>query len=100
MACPNCDHTMQKIATAPAGDKTYWCPRCGTIRRELWSFPTPIDERPKLVCRVRQFLRTFTRSEYRAAIDAHRLGVVESCLPPGNRPIDTGDLTSANWTLE
>lgn len=28
MACPTCDHTMQKIADEPA---MFWCPRCGTI---------------------------------------------------------------------
>ena len=28
MACPTCDHTMQK----PPPEMAFWCPRCGTLK--------------------------------------------------------------------
>lgn len=44
MACPACDHTMQRLAP-----EVYWCPRCGTIK-------TASDiEQTKLVKRCRDF---------------------------------------------
>lgn len=32
MACQTCDHTVRLIANSIP--KTWWCPRCGTIKTE------------------------------------------------------------------
>jgi hypothetical protein len=32
MACPVCDYTMQNLGVPPG--RTFWCPRCGTLKIE------------------------------------------------------------------
>jgi len=58
MACPTCDHTMQKIGNDwlrhECGNtlvSVFWCPRCGTIKHPSSHFHTT----PWLVKRVRDF---------------------------------------------
>lgn len=37
MACGTCDHTMQNLGLDPAGGRrTWYCPRCGSLRTECW----------------------------------------------------------------
>lgn len=50
MACPTCNHTMQRISPDVMG--MFWCPRCGTIRNHLGHTDF---EAPKLVDRCREF---------------------------------------------
>lgn len=57
MACPTCDHTMQLVGE---GYKTFWCPRCGTIKfgeREA-------SEKPKLVDRALEFGKCLPEGRY------------------------------------
>ncbi len=35
MSCATCGHTMHMISD-DHGDRTYWCPRCGTIKRSAF----------------------------------------------------------------
>jgi hypothetical protein len=32
MPCPLCDHTLQNLGLDTAGRRTFWCPRCGTLK--------------------------------------------------------------------
>lgn len=32
MPCPACKHTMQNLGLATNGGRTFWCPRCGTLK--------------------------------------------------------------------
>jgi uncharacterized protein YbaR (Trm112 family) len=51
MACPTCDHTMQRISEA---EKVFWCPRCGTLKCHIVEDRFN-DEPPMLVSRCRRF---------------------------------------------
>ena len=90
MACPICDHTIQRIdGELP---RAFYCPRCGTIASE---FPDGEEWRqesqaPALVARVRHLCRQLvdvvplTRDageRLRAAVDA----VAEACALPAER---------------
>lgn len=35
MPCPTCNHTMHNLGLAESGKRTFWCPRCGTIKTEV-----------------------------------------------------------------
>lgn len=39
MSCPTCDHTMHNLGLDQAGRRTFWCPRCGTIKTETEAKP-------------------------------------------------------------
>lgn len=32
MACPTCDHTMQRVGGGDESPIVFWCPRCGTLK--------------------------------------------------------------------
>lgn len=34
MPCPVCDHTMQNLGLDQGGRRTFWCPRCGTLKTD------------------------------------------------------------------
>jgi hypothetical protein len=34
MPCPTCSHTLQNLGLDQAGRRTFWCPRCGTLKTE------------------------------------------------------------------
>ena len=51
MPCPTCTHTMQNLGLAQNGKRTFWCPRCGTIKTESGQHEE--HEKPMLVTRVR-----------------------------------------------
>ena len=38
MPCPLCNHTMQNLGLATSGSRTFWCPRCGTLKTESGDF--------------------------------------------------------------
>lgn len=38
MPCPLCNHTMQNLGVATSGSRTFWCPRCGTLKTEHGDF--------------------------------------------------------------
>lgn len=80
MACPNCDHTMQQVSgpMIEAGNRVFWCPRCGTIK--------DIDGKstPKLVGRIVEFMSIF-KEEDLTSERARRLGIIESITLPGQR---------------
>ena len=72
MACPTCDHTMQGIGGAVP--RTFWCPRCGTLKQgEMY-------ELTMLVPRVRSLLDRTTSDDL-----AWQLGVTESVGCPGKQ---------------
>ena len=101
MACATCDHTMQSIVTANDYGTLFWCPRCGTLKRQA---PGGQDEwfAPKIVARALALCdaarngapagRTFSVIE---------LSLRECCLPacgdencrdcPGCSPLCPGD---------
>jgi hypothetical protein len=68
----------------------WWCPRCGTLKEVVGHLGREFTntEAPKLVDRVRGFVRMidgtaagrFLRGQAEAA------GILESALPPGDRP--------------
>ena len=74
MACPTCDHTMQKIAEA-----VWHCPRCGTIADPHGRAV------PQLVERVVQFCGTLTDDDARIIANMERLGVTEAATHPDVR---------------
>ena len=89
MACPTCDHTMQRLN----GDVNmfyFWCPRCGTLvensRGEL------TQEAPKLVNRCREFEAScYQASGWRDTSHYKRwvsIGIAESINVPTERPSD------------
>ena len=95
MACPTCDHTMQKIGSqsdAPggssgmvyAGKSVYWCPRCGTVK----DGEGITQQAPMLVYRVRQLLDQTTNDDL-----AWSLSVTESIWKPGDERRQS-DMTS------
>jgi len=87
MACPNCDHTMQQVygPMIEAGNRVFWCPRCGTIK------DADGKSTPMLVSRVVEFYATIDdgdpedREPHRIIADLKRLGIIESITLPGQR---------------
>ena len=73
MACPTCDHTMQRFDSG-----YFWCPRCGTLKSD--------DEisiqRPMVVNRCREFASTL--GDYWKQL-WRRLGIEESIYLPSER---------------
>lgn len=87
MACPTCGHTMQSLDGPTV---RWWCPRCGTLKetrgyagREFTSV-----EAPKVVDRLRGFVRMIDGGPAGRWLreQAEVSGVIESVLPPGDRP--------------
>ena len=80
MACPTCDHTMQKINDSPY---LFWCPRCGTIRFGENSHGVhETIEAPMLIRRCREFeanLTPLTRPQWQS------LGIPEAIHTPEER---------------
>lgn len=74
MACPTCDHTMQKCT-----DNVYWCPRCGTLKSTLGY---TVHEQPALVERCREFGATLGPS-WKSLW--HKLGIDEATSLPHER---------------
>jgi hypothetical protein len=80
MACPTCDHTMAGI-----GYGMFHCARCGTLNLGD-DKPGPIVV-PALVGRCREFTDGLQMdAEAELLAKAHRLGILESIWPPGQRP--------------
>lgn len=90
MSCPTCDHTMQGIGKLETGERLFWCPRCGTIRRVRhertgWiAGQSTVDDVPKLPGRVRELLDYFETFETPIRNPLHAtawtLGLYESCM--------------------
>ena len=47
MVCKTCDHTMQSVVAG-----VFWCPRCGSLKREFYDGDHPEHEEPKIVHRT------------------------------------------------
>jgi hypothetical protein len=87
--CPKCDHTLQNLGLTDADRRTFWCPRCGTLKTEIAHMGREYEqvETPKLVACVRSFVGMI------AATDAGRWlkeqaevsGVLESACKPSER---------------
>ncbi len=78
MACPTCDHTLQRIA-----EETAWCPRCGTLVDGNPEAPKLVERAALLVNHVREFTEySITAPSYlvQSAVDCS-----ESCQLPGDR---------------
>ena len=84
MACPTCDHTMQKLGETE--HPTWWCPRCGTLKgeRHVMGKTHVVVEAPKLVERGRSLVRSVTDRGLLSYL--HALGVLEALFPPTERP--------------
>ncbi len=87
MACPTCSHTMQCV-TAPSFGVigVFWCPRCGTIKRQTDTPNGDTAEVPKLVERCREFYPHWVMLSDPAANAWRRLGIAESINTPEGRP--------------
>ena len=76
MACPTCDHTMDRVCDGPC-QGIFHCPRCGTLKTDSDVYA------PKLVGRCRNFgafLASGTARELWV-----REGIAESINVPGER---------------
>lgn len=85
MSCPTCSCTLQNLGLDAGPElnvRVFWCPRCGTIRREVgdWS----ADDVPRLVGRCRQFAAAMVSGVCHAT-DWIRLGISEAINKPGER---------------
>lgn len=88
MACPTCDHTLQ-LLFHDRERKIYHCPRCGTIRSELFGH---IDDTvPKVIGYLRSFHRMIDNTGAGRALRelAKIEGITESILKPEDRPPDS-----------
>ena len=80
MACPTCDHTMQKVGVMcePYTDVgLFWCSRCGTLKANVVSGE---DEVPKLVHRIVEFAGKLTEDNQPLIDEFERLGIRESIM--------------------
>lgn len=55
MPCPTCDHTLTNLGLDQGGRRTFWCPRCGTIKSETTEGWVDVGT-PKLVPLCRRLL--------------------------------------------
>lgn len=54
MSCPSCGHTMHNLGVEPPGGRrVFWCPRCGTVKRDSGPNNFETVSIPKLVSRVK-----------------------------------------------
>lgn len=87
MACPTCEHTMQGIGVVESGERVWWCPRCGTLKRGgNLNYLEHVDQ-PKLAPTVRLFLAgcdAGTRERARIG------GVIEACSNEATRAVLDG----------
>ncbi len=83
MACPICDHALQRLEGSPAW---FWCPRCGTICHvPLPALPEMNACVPMLVTRCREFEKHhILLNSYKAAW--RQTGIAESINLPEDRP--------------
>lgn len=85
MACQTCDHTMQSIAS-----KVFWCPRCGTIKREYntlnpeWYTPK-IVERSIEMCMAALHFYAPDEGPEAARLDRAETDLAECCVLPNER---------------
>lgn len=88
MACPTCDHTMQRIV-----DSLSWCPRCGTLKTS--GVPEHLEvERPKLIDRLRTYETRMRNADDDREMWGepvgltvwNRIGISESINLPDARP--------------
>ncbi len=88
MACPTCDHTMQRLGCQLSCRGTFWCPRCGTL---LVKRDSPlVDETvaaPALVERCREFENLLNRETWEGDGDPPwvKLGINEAIHKPEDR---------------
>jgi Zn-finger nucleic acid-binding protein len=75
VSCPTCDHTMQYIAGISSGNKSYLCPRCGTLKAK-WVDATEDSDVPKLVERTKELVNATLSGD--ELDDAWSLGILES----------------------
>ena len=80
MGCKTCDHTMQRVAAIGV----FWCPQCGSLKREFFDGDHPEHEEPIIVHRALTFC-----DAARVCI-ADKLGSVEVRLLS---PVSTPDRT-------
>jgi hypothetical protein len=98
MSCPTCGHTMSNLGLDQAHRRTFWCPRCGTIKTEFDVTVTDdfggsvrrVNEEhgtPFLVTSCRRFAPSLKAlSPYTGAETAwHRLGIPEAINLPADR---------------
>jgi transposase len=81
MACPNCDHTMQQVSgpMIEAGNRVFWCPRCGTIK------DADGKSTPMLVSRVVRLAAHFGADDDTVVPMMRSLGIIKSITLPGQR---------------
>lgn len=82
MSCPTCDHTMQSIQGTI---KTFWCPRCGTLKFDH-NEDRPIEQYiPRLVERAKTLADSVRLTLTHAAIAALIRPVDEATRRPDER---------------
>ncbi len=70
MACKTCDHTMQRVAAIGV----FWCPRCGSLKREFFDGDRPEHEEPKIVHRALTFCKAAQAVLMEATSPYYRVG--------------------------
>lgn len=78
MACPTCDHTMQRLT-----DGITWCPRCGTLKYDGGYFGNHYQPDPDVPKLVNQIIKLIDITKDNAHISLiteiiHQLGITES----------------------
>ncbi len=84
MACPTCDHTMQRLNPVNEEFSIFHCPRCGTAKTESSAgveYPVTVYQ-PDLVNRVVEFCGTLDEDNEDVINNLIRLGVTEACTHP------------------
>jgi hypothetical protein len=87
MACPTCGETMKNLGGSPPAQRYFWCPRCGTLKRDDPLSGDIFNEAPKLVERCREFERTGFGVNIADKIREawRRLGIAEAINTPASR---------------
>ena len=83
MSCKTCDHTMVCLGQIQDGDRYFWCPRCGSLKRVV---PADVGggedtDAPRLVDRCREFEAWCPQGDKWVT-----MGIAESIHVPGERP--------------
>jgi transposase len=81
MACPTCGETMQNLGGSPPAQRYFWCPRCGTLKRDDPLSGDIFNEAPKLVHLSRNVARNCLEAWYAM----NREGVLDCLETPAER---------------
>jgi Zn-finger nucleic acid-binding protein len=78
MSCPTCSGTMQSLGLNQLDRRTFWCPRCGTLRTEGGGINEAVP--PSLVARCRAYSADVSMIE-----EWYSCGIAEAISTPENR---------------